>query len=232
MPRVGLLVVGHVDSKSVHIAGDYPELFAALVGPFGVELVVYDLEEGRFPLSLTECDGWICSPSRLSTYDDAAWIADAEELHREIVRAEHSYVGICFGHQLLAQALGGRVARAEDGWGVGVQEYRVVELFQWMEPARDHIALIASHQDQVVEVPSDARVTATSAQCPVAGLAVGARAWTLQGHPEFVPAVADHLLAGRVELIGTERVAAARSSLTRRLDRTAVGAWIGHFFAS
>jgi GMP synthase-like glutamine amidotransferase len=229
--RVGLLVVGHVDPKSVAIAGDYPALFEALLGPFGVELVPYALDEGRFPASLRECDGWICSPSRQSAYDNLPWIADAEDLHREIVAHEHAYVGICFGHQLLAQALGGRVARADDGWGVGVQEYALVESLPCMEPRLDRVALIASHQDQVVEVPAAARVIATNDSCPVAGLAVGDRAWTLQGHPEFVPPLADHLLAGRVELIGAERVARARASLTRPLDRTVVGRWIAQFFA-
>ena len=72
--------------------------------------------------------------------------------------------------------------------------------------------------------------TATNGYCPVAGLAVGERAWTLQGHPEFVPDLADHLLAGRVELIGAERVAAARASLTQPLDRATVARWIANFF--
>jgi GMP synthase-like glutamine amidotransferase len=74
-------------------------------------------------------------------------------------------------------------------------------------------------------------VIAANEHCPVAGLAVGERAWTLQGHAEFIPAVADHLLAGRIELIGAERVAHARTTLTQPLDRTTVGQWIAHFFA-
>jgi GMP synthase-like glutamine amidotransferase len=228
--RVGLLVVGHIDPKSVHIAGDYPELFDALLNPFGVEIVPYELERGRFPETLGECDGWICSPSRLSTYDDVPWLADAEALHREIVAKEVPYVGICFGHQLLAQALGSKVARTPDGWRVGVQEYDVVEHLPCMDPPREQFSLLASHQDQVVDVPPGARVIASASHCPIAGLAVGERAWTVQAHPEFVPALADHLLAGRVELIGAERVAAARASLGRALDRTTIGHWIARFF--
>jgi GMP synthase-like glutamine amidotransferase len=232
MTRVGLLRVGHVDANSRHIAGDYPELFGALLARLGIDLVGYDLDEGRFPDSLAECDGWLCSPSRSSTYDDEEWIADAEELHRAVIAEERKYVGICFGHQLLAQALGGKVERAPDGWGVGVQQYEIVDPLPCMDPPRERIAIIASHQDQVVDVPPGARViaTATNGYCPVAGLAVGERAWTLQGHPEFVPDLADHLLAGRVELIGAERVATARASLTQPLDRATVARWIANFF--
>ncbi len=229
--RIGLLVVGHVDPKSIHLAGDYPELFATLLDGLGIELVRYDLDQGRFPDSLTECDGWLCSPSRSSAYDELPWRADAEALLRELVATERPYVGICFGHQLLAQALGAPVRRAADGWQVGVQEYEVMAARAWMDPAAERIALIASHQDQVDAVPPGATLLARSAGCPIAGLLVGERAWTLQAHPEFVPALADHLLAGRVELIGDERVRVARASLTRPLDRAVVGRWIGRFFA-
>ena len=228
--KAGLLVVGHVDAKSRHIAGDYPELFSALLAPVGIEVVAYAAEAGRLPASLDDCDGWLCSPSRLSVYDDEPWIAGMEELLRDAIARERPFVGICFGHQLLAQALGGRVERSPAGWGVGVEQYEIVEHLKQMQPALEHCALIASHQDQVVDVPSEARVIARSEHCPVAGLAVGERMWTLQGHPEFVPELADHLLAGRVELIGAERVAVARASLVQPLDRLMVARWIANFF--
>jgi GMP synthase-like glutamine amidotransferase len=226
-------MVGHIDPKSVHVAGDYPELFAALLAGHELELVRYDLDEGRFPDTVTECDGWLCGPSRSSTYDELPWRDDAEQLLREIVATERPYVGICFGHQLLAQALGTRVVAAADGWQVGARDYDVVERLPWMDPAAGRITLIASHQDQVTSVPDGASLLARGADggCPVAGFTVGERAWTLQPHPEFVPPMADHLLAGRVDLIGADRVAAARASLDRSLDRRRVASWIARFFA-
>jgi len=231
--RIGLLMVGHVDPKSVHIAGDYPELFAGLLADHDVELVRYDLDLGRFPETVAECDGWMCGPSRSSAYDELPWRADAESLLREIVATESPYVGVCFGHQLLAQALGARVERATDGWQVGAHDYDIVDRAPWMDPPTARITLIASHQDQVVDLPSGASLLARGADggCPVAGFTVGPRTWTLQPHPEFVPPLADHLLAGRVELIGAERVATARASLTRPLDRSVVARWIATFFA-
>jgi len=230
--RAGLLIVGHVDEKSRHLAGDYPELFSALLEPVGVEVVPYAAEDGQLPASLSECDGWLCSPSRRSVYDDEPWIAGAEQMLRAAVAEDRPFVGICFGHQLLAQALGGRVERSPGGWGVGVQEYEVLEPFPGVDASPDRYALIASHQDQVVSVPDGLRVTARSDYCPVAGLAAGERVWTVQGHPEFVPALADHLLAGRVELIGAERVATARASLAHATDSALIARAIAATFGA
>jgi GMP synthase-like glutamine amidotransferase len=228
--RVGLLLVGHVAATSTHIAGDYPELFSALLGP-DVELVRYDLDQDRFPETGRECDGWLLSPSRCSVYDPHPWIASAEDLLRELVDTERPYVGICFGHQLVAQALGAPVRRAAEGWQVGVHDYEIVTHRGWMRPATTSVALIASHEDQVLAVPDGAELLARSAGCPIAGLTIGDRAWTIQPHPEFVPDLADDLLGRRVELIGAAKVRAARASLDRRLDRLVVGAWINAFFA-
>ena len=103
----------------------------------------------------------------------------------------------------------------------------------WMEPAATRITLIASHQDQVVALPEGAELLARASDggCPVAGFTVGTRAWTLQPHPEFVPPMADHLLAGRIELIGAERVRVAARCLTARWIVRAFVPWIANFFA-
>ncbi len=230
--RIGLLQVGHVAPSGTRIAGDYLELFTSLLAGTGVELVRYDLDEGRFPDSVRDCDGWLLSPSRCSVYDPHPWIAATEDLLRELFAAERPYVGICFGHQLAAQALGTPVRRADDGWQVGVHDYELAAHRPWMQPASDSLALIASHEDQVTAVPPGAELLARNAGCPVAGLLIGERAWTLQPHPEFVPELADHLLAQRIELIGAEKVAAARATLDRPLDRLVVARWIAAFFAA
>jgi GMP synthase-like glutamine amidotransferase len=232
--RVGLLVVGHVDEASRSVAGDYPELFGALLAARGVELVEYDVGAGHLPDSTSECDGWLCSPSRNSVYDDLPWIADAEALLREVIASERPYVGICFGHQLLARALGATVERYPAGWQVGAQTYELVQRPWWMHPPLTRATLIASHQDQVMTLPDGAELLAraVNGECALAGFTVGTRAWTLQAHPEFVVPLADHLLARRVELIGADKVAAARASLATPLDRLIVGAWIARFFAT
>ena len=231
MRSVGLFLVGHIDAGSLHVGGDYPELYQELLGPHGINLVTYRCDEGQFPASLDEQDGWLCSPSRLSVYDDVAWLRNVEEMLREIVRTETPFVGICFGHQLLAQALGGTVRKADVGWGIGAKEYAVHATKEWMDPPRDVIRLAASHQDQVIDVPADATVWADSDYCPNVGMFVGERAWTLQVHPEFSPALADSLLATRTALFGEEPAAAARATLTQAsLDQDLLARWMSAFF--
>jgi GMP synthase-like glutamine amidotransferase len=225
-------MVGHVAPSATHVAGDYPELFGGLLADADVDLVRYDLDRDRFPDAVDECDGWILTPSRCSVTDAHPWIASAEDLLREFFERERPYVGICFGHQLAAQALGTPVVRVDTGWEVGVHDYDVVVTRPWMRPRADRLALIASHEDQVTAVPDGAELLATTAGCPVAGLLIGERAWTLQPHPEFTPPLADELLRQREELIGAEKVAAARATLRRVPDATVVGAWIDAFLAT
>lgn len=232
MTRIGLLLVGHVDAGSLHIGGDYPDLYASILGNLGIELTTYRCDEGQLPDSHAEQDGWLCSPSRLSVYDDHAWLRSVEEFLRSLIAAESPFVGICFGHQLLAQALGAPVRRAEVGWGIGAKQYEIIEHPSWMQPHRDSIVLAASHQDQVAQLPSDARLLARADYCPIGGMLVGESAWTLQVHPEFSPELADSLLATRVSLFGDDQVSKARETLRAPLDQLTVAKWIATFFGS
>jgi GMP synthase-like glutamine amidotransferase len=229
---LGLLLVGHVDPASLHVGGDYPELFGDLLTPVGIELQTFRCDEGELPASLDDCDGWLCSPSRASVYDGHAWIADVEEVIRSCVALERPYVGICFGHQLLAQALGGRVERATSGWGIGAHEYEVTQPQPWMRPAQRTVRLAASHQDQVIVAPSGTVVLARSEHCPIGGLVVGERAWSIQTHPEFTAPLAESLLRTRWQLFAEDQALAARDSLAASLDRGLVATWIAEFLRS
>ena len=229
MKRIGLLLVGHIDAGSLHIGGDYPELYADLLQPHDIELTTYRCDEGQMPESLSEQDGYICSPSRLSVYDNHQWLRDVEQLLRDMVATETPYVGICFGHQLMAQALGATVQKAEVGWGIGAKHYEVVEAQPWMDSTND-IILAASHQDQVMQLPDGARLMARAPYCPVGGMLIGERAWTLQVHPEFSPALADSLLATRLALFGEDAANAARVTLKEPLQQNRIAGWMSRFF--
>ena len=228
---MGLLVCGHVHPAAQSIGGDYPELFDALFAPLGVEVIAYSVDQGCLPATIQECDGWVTSPSRNSVNDGEPWIAGLEAFVGELVRAEHPFAGICFGHQLLARALGGSVSRAPGGWGVGVQRYDVVEHRWWMDPPPTNAGfrLVASHEDQVTALPPGGVVLASSASCPVAAFEVGDRAIGLQPHPEFDGEISARLLDLRADIIGADIVTAARDTLSEVPDRELVARWIVRF---
>ncbi len=231
--RIGLLVCGHVHRDALDLGGDYPELFGALFAPLGAEIVPFDLVAGEGPSGRAELDAidlWMTSPARASVTDDDAWIRDAEALVRRLVAQGRPFAGICFGHQLLATALGGRVERAATGWGVGAHTYDVVAPQPWMDRS-ERFTLIASHEDQVVELPPGATLLATSSHCPVAMFAVGDRAIGLQPHPEFTAALSRRLTGMRRDLIGEQRADVALASLTTPLDRERVAGWLVRFAA-
>ena len=103
---------------------------------------------------------------------------------------DRKMIGLCFGHQLMADALGGSVRRHPGGPGIGIMEYRSAD-----PTASGTIALPAWHFDQVDKVPPGARVTLSSDFCPVAGLAFADTAVSFQAHPEFSTAYLSDLIA-------------------------------------
>lgn len=227
--QIGLLLCDHLDDDVAAQVGDYTELYPDVFTPAGVELRVYDVTAGELPDRLDECHGWIVSGSRRSTYDDEGWIRRLEELVRRIVDERRPMVGICFGHQLTAQALGGRVERAEVGWGVGVKSFEVVAPTPWMEPVEE-FRILMSHRDQVTVLPEGAELVATADYCPVGAYRIEDHVFCVQGHPEFVPELSRILLGKRREVIGGDVVDTALATLGDRLDRERVVAWMAEFF--
>ena len=142
-------------------------------------------------------------------------------------------VGVCFGHQIMAQALGGRVIKSPKGWGVGEQVYAVLKPEPWMDGAAS-IRLPGSHQDQVAEAPPGAEVIAGSDFTPIGALAWRDRpAVSIQLHPEFEPAYAVALIEARRGTRYTDAEAdAAIASYAGPDDRARVGGWINTFLAA
>lgn len=218
MTRIGLLECDHVDDRFRSIAGDYLDMFAVLLPH--LDLVPYDACNGRLPSSPDDCDGWVATGSRRSVYDDEPWIHALSGFVRSIREAGAPYAGICFGHQLLAHALGGRTARAGSGWGAGAHDMAVRD----REPHT--VRLLYMHGDQVADVPEDGVVLGKTDHCPVAMLQVGSSMLGMQAHPEFPPAYLEALLDVRVGRIGEEKTAAARASLEGPLDAAVAARWI------
>lgn len=229
MPTIAVLETGRPPAALQPIHGDYPSMFADLLGQ-GFETQAFDVQAGDLP-DAAAFDGAIITGSAAGVYEDHVWIPPLLDWIRN-ARGRTRLVGVCFGHQAMAQALGGRVEKSGRGWGVGLHRYQVIEAQSWMVPSLSEIALSASHQDQVVVKPEDARVTLASDFTPYAGLAWGDDAISLQPHPEFSRAFTGALVEGRRGRIETAVVDRALESLEAEDDRAPVADWIRGFLAA
>jgi GMP synthase-like glutamine amidotransferase len=207
--------------------GTYAAMFEALLGD-GFDWSVYDVQAGQWPTAPEAHDGYIVTGSSAGVYEPDDWIAQLLGFLRA-ARGRTRLVGVCFGHQAMAEAFGGRVVKSPKGWGIGLQRYDVVAREAWMDQAAS-FGLPASHQDQVVELPRGARVLAASDFTPYAMLDFGDDAISIQPHPEFDPAYAQALIENRRGTRFTAAEAdAAIASLDADNDRQRVGGWIGSF---
>lgn len=193
----------------------------------GPTLRPYLCYDGEFPEAVDQCDGWLITGAAASVYDGDEWIAQLEAFVRAAAKT-HPVVGICFGHQLVAQAFGGAVAKAP-GWGVGVHRHEVTGRAEWMQPPLDSLSLLASHQDQVVVPPPGAEILGGSEFCPFGIMTVGPNVLSIQNHPEMTRDFAADLYRKRREPIGPAAADAALASLTAPTDEAAAAAWILRF---
>jgi GMP synthase-like glutamine amidotransferase len=221
--KVAILETGRPPGKLADEFGDYPVMFAALLGD-GFEVETFDVTGGKLPDPAAH-HAYLITGSPAGVYEPLPWI----EHLMEFIRAAEAkkMVGICFGHQVMAQALGGQVIKSQKGWGAGLHRYDVVRREPWMDGAGS-IAEPASHQDQVVFQPPDTEVTVASEFTPFAGLAwTGRPAISFQFHPEFSPAFARALIERRYDVVPDAKAAIA--SLDSPNDNVRVGAWIRRF---
>ncbi len=230
--KIGLLECDHVREDLLPIAGDYRQMFADLFARHApqLELVNFDVRNGEFPASVDACEAFVCTGSRFSAYDAEDWIRELKNFLRQLRNADKPFVGICFGHQVLAEALGGKVEKAEQGWGIGVHSLNVTRTESWMQPEQAACGIQYSHRDQVVRLPEQSVLLGESDHCPVAMYRVGETMLGIQGHPEFPAAYVEALVRGRTELIGEENVNAA--SFDAPTDEGTITHWLAKFLGA
>jgi GMP synthase-like glutamine amidotransferase len=214
--------------------GTYPVLFRKLLNgeADGFEFDSVSVFEGEELPKAADLEAILITGSPWGVYDKEPWIEPLRQFVREAYEADVPMVGICFGHQIMADALGGDVRKSEKGWGIGRHVYSVTARPDFMADAPMTLAIPASHQDQVIEAPAEAEVVLKSDFTPNAGLFYGnGRALSFQPHPEFTPdfASALHDLRHRTRA-GEEAVNAAIESLKQPTDRALLGKYITRFF--
>lgn len=232
--RIGILKTDTVRPEWVPEFGEYPEMFMALLGQVDPELEfeVYDVERGHFPQDIDEVDAYLMTGSKSSVYDDKPWIAPLMDFVRELHRREKKLVGICFGHQLVAHALGGSTGKSPKGWGVGLHTHRFDTAPAWHDQADPEFQILVSHQDQVLENAVGAQVLASSEFCENAVCQLGNHILTFQGHPEFIPQYSREIMEFRREMIGESVYSNGVASLAVVPQRERVAGWILNFLKS
>jgi GMP synthase-like glutamine amidotransferase len=229
--KIGLLGCDDVPERLRHIAGGYRDMFEKLLAPQipELELTWFDACKGELPSNTDACDAYICTGSRYSVYEDRDWINGLKAFVRQLHAARKPFVGICFGHQVLAEALGGEVRAATQGWGVGILDMHVTQTEPWMQPPKSNARLEYMHADQVQKLPPESVVLAEAPHCPVAMFKVGETMLGIEGHPEFPAPYVEALVTARKERIGEERANAALASLSQTPDDAVVARWIANF---
>ena len=229
--KLGILKTDAVRPEWVPEFGEYPDMFMALLEQADPDLQfsVYDVEQGEYPADIDEVDAYLITGSKSSVYDDKPWIPPLLDFVRELDRRRKKVVGICFGHQLVAQALGGRTEKSPKGWGVGLHRHTFNTLPEWHDQGEPALDILVSHQDQVVQNARGARVLASSEFCENAVCQVGEHILTFQGHPEFVPGYSREIMEFRREMIGEPAYVDGMASLASAQQGQRVARWIVNF---
>lgn len=231
--EIGLLKIYEVEEDLRPVHGLYGEMFARLLreGGLSASWREYDVRAGELPQTTGECDGWLITGSKHAVYEDHEWLPPLFGFIRRLRDAGSPRVaGVCFGHQAVAAALGGRAEKSANGWGSGRQQWQICGDAEWMRPRPAEFSLLASHQDQVAELPPGAELLAASEFCPIAMFAVGRQFFCMQGHPEFSPAFSAAILDSRRETMPPEVWQRAVESSPLPNDRAICAQWLAQFF--
>ncbi len=199
MMKIGILLVGRASEDLVDEYGTYAEMLIALINTEEqvFEFKTFNILDNEFPKDHLECDGWIVTGSPHGVYEDHSWIPTVSQLINNVYEANLPIFGVCFGHQLIAQALGGHVEKSEKGWGLGLHTYQVNNKPDYMSNLSEKVTLNICHQDQVLRPPHGATVYAKSEFCENAGFYIKDKVLTMQAHPEFLVDFTKALLAAR-----------------------------------
>ncbi len=174
--KIGILQAGTLPEELVGAFVDYDDMFRALFKGQEFEFTTYRVLDGVFPETPNDQEGWLITGSKFGVYEDHAFIPPLEAFIRKAGDVGTPMVGICFGHQVIAQALGGVVEKSDEGWKIGAQTYDGMD---------GPLTLNAWHQDQVTVPPDGATVILNNSSCRFAALQYGARYQTWQAHPEY-----------------------------------------------
>lgn len=234
--KIGILETGLLRDRMTARFDPYPVMFADFLGlaQRDFEFETVSVIRGEAAHSIYDCEGWLITGSRHGVYDNLDWMPPLQAFIRELAAAGLPLIGVCFGHQIVAQALGGKVLKSDRGWGVGLHRYQVEQRHSWMKEQPRQAGIYAFHQDQVVQLPPDAQVFLSSEFCPYAGLSYGDSIISIQAHPEFGQAYENALLeAYGGSVLPADVTAVAHASMQgATADTELLANWFADFLLS
>ena len=189
--RISILETGKLPKQLEEKFGSYPRMFSNLFKEIGIKhvLEIFDLTTEKLPKNLENTDLWLITGSAYGVYEKIEWISKLKQLINQIYLKKTPLLGICFGHQIIAEVLGGKVTKSEKGWGVGVHEYQRISNPKWSNDIGDFFSGYTSHQDQIIVKPKNAFTIFGSNFCPYSILCYddieNPNVITIQSHPEF-----------------------------------------------
>jgi GMP synthase-like glutamine amidotransferase len=227
----------NVDQLSAPLHEDYISysvMFQRLlhVAQSDLQFRTYNVVNSELPDTPKECDAWLITGSRKGVYDEDQWIQSLRNWIALCDQQKARLIGICFGHQLIADTLGGRAEKSEKGWGLGVMPVKIVKQKAWMKPALKGYSLIVSHQDQVTALPPHAEKLAGSDFCEYAAFSIGEHILCFQGHPEFTKDYSRRLMALRRGVLTDQQINKGMATLEKEVDARVVAHWLCRFMGA
>ena len=210
---------------------DYPEMIKVLFSNIdpAIQFQTFNVQENQYPADLRQFDAFVTTGSKSSVYDGDTWISALEQFLVSINDQNKKLIGICFGHQLVAQVFGGKTEKSQKGWGVGIHSSTIKIEKSWMQPELNTLNLVVSHQDQVSQLPPGAELIAGHDFCPIFMFQLGENILTVQGHPEFNKFYAETMMNYRKEKIGENTLKTGLNSLTLPTHEQQVARWFVNF---
>ena len=231
--KLGLLLCDHVPDELTPCFHDYPKMFEKAFTSAGINIKwqFFDVTKEELPTSINLCDGYLISGSRHSVNDNKQWINSLILFSKEVHDANIPIVGLCFGHQILAKALRGKVEKARQGWGIGHKQYKVNghETNLLLE-ADSNITVPVCHQDQITELPNGSVRIASNEHCQNFIIFFGNHTLGIQGHPEFETAYLNALIEYKKNELTDEEYLIAKQSRPNLEDSKMLRNIILNFF--
>jgi GMP synthase-like glutamine amidotransferase len=213
--KAAILQCDNVLAKFQPQFGNYPAMIEQMFDGVDLDLSfdTYDCRQDQFPGDINEYDFYITTGSKASAYEESVWIGQLIEFVRQLDKQQKKLIGICFGHQIIALARGGKVEKSDNGWGIGIAGNRIIAHPEWMSDEPAEINILVSHQDQITELPDNTILIAENDFCPFFIVQWGNHFLSIQGHPEWNTDYSRTLINDRKAIIPADRIQAALNSL-------------------